>query len=234
MIDLYFSPTPNGLKIRLFLEETGLPYRLVPVRLSAGEQFAPAFLSISPNNKIPAIVDHAPLHGETPLPVFESGAILLYLAEKSDQLLPADGRARVEATQWLFWQVAGLGPMAGQAGYFRVYASEPQSAAIERYTREVSRLYGVLDRRLEGRDFIAGGAYSIADLACYPWVVPHAAHGQTLSAFPNVERWFERIKQRPATQRVYDSVEDVYTKKQDLSAEARQVLFHQGTAPAAR
>lgn len=234
MIDLYFSPTPNGLKIRLFLEETGLPYRLVPVRLSAGEQFAPAFLAISPNNKIPAIVDHAPLHGAEPLPVFESGAILHYLAEKSGQLLPADSRARLEAMQWLFWQVAGLGPMAGQAGYFRVYASEPQPAAIERYTREVSRLYGVLNRRLEGRDYLAGGAYSIADIACYPWVVPHAAHGQTLSAFPNVARWFERIQQRPATQRVYDSVEDVYTKKQDLSAEARQVLFQHNAAPAVR
>jgi GST-like protein len=234
MIDLYFSATPNGLKIRLFLEETGLPYRLVPVRLSAGEQFAPAFLAISPNNKIPAIVDHAPLHGSAPLPVFESGAILLYLAEKSGQLLPADPVARLEAVQWLFWQVAGLGPMAGQAGYFRVYAPEPVPAAIERYTRELSRLYGVLDRRLDGRDFLAGDTYSIADIACYPWVVPHAAHGQTLSVFANVARWFERISQRPATQRVYASVEDGYAKKLDLSSEEHRTLFQQGPAPAAR
>jgi GST-like protein len=234
MIDLYFSATPNGLKVRLFLEETGLAYRLVPVRLSAGEQFAPAFLAISPNNKIPAIVDHAPMYGADPLPVFESGAILLYLAEKSGQLLPTDGRARLEALQWLFWQVSGLGPMAGQAGYFRVYAPEPLPSAIERYTREVSRLYGVLDRRLEGRDYIAGEAYSIADIACYPWVVPHVAHGQSLSAFPNVARWFERITRRAATQRVYDSVEDGYAKKLDLSAEQHKVLFQQGPLPTAR
>ncbi|MFP2904597.1 glutathione binding-like protein [Pyxidicoccus sp. 3LFB2] len=234
MIDLYFSPTPNGLKVRLFLEETGLAYRLVPVRLSAGEQFAPAFLAISPNNKIPAIVDHAPMYGDAPLPMFESGAILLYLAEKSGQLLPADSRARLEALQWLFWQVSGLGPMAGQAGYFRVYAPEPLPAAIERYTREVSRLYGVLDRRLEGRDYLAGEAYSIADIACYPWVVPHAAHGQSLSSFPHVERWFERITRRAATQRVYDSVEDGYATKQVLSAEAHKVLFQQGPTPTTR
>ncbi len=231
MIDLYFSPTPNGLKVRLFLEETGLPYRLVPVHLSAGEQFAPAFLAISPNNKIPAIVDHSPAHGSTPLPVFESGAILLHLAEKSGQFLPVDPGARLECLQWLFWQVSGLGPMAGQAGYFRVYAPEPLPAAVERYTREVSRLYGVLDRRLAGRDFLAGDAYSIADIACYPWVVPHAAHGQSLAAFPNVARWFERITRRPATQRVYDSVEDVYAKKGTPCAEAN---LQQGTPPASR
>ncbi|NMO19383.1 thiol:disulfide oxidoreductase [Pyxidicoccus fallax] len=232
MIDLYFSPTPNGLKIRLFLEETGLPYRIVPVRLSAGEQFAPAFLAISPNNKIPAIVDPAPRDGGASVPVFESGAILLYLAEKTGQLLPTDGRARLEALQWLFWQVAGLGPMAGQAGYFRVYAPEPLPQAIERYTREVSRLYGVLERRLEGRTYLAGEAYSIADIACYPWVVPHAAHGQRLADLPNVRRWFERIAARPATLRVYDGVEDGYAKPRALSAEARQVLFQQGTAGA--
>lgn len=234
MIDLHFSPTPNGLKIRLFLEETGLAYRIVPVRLSAGEHLAPAFLAISPNNKIPAIVDHAPKDQATPLAVFESGAILLYLAEKTCQLLPEDGRARLEALQWLFWQVSGLGPMAGQAGYFRVYAPKPVPDAIERYTRELSRLYGVLDRRLEGRDHIAGDAYSITDIACYPWIVPHQPHGQDLDAFPNLQRWFESIAKRPATQRVYDGVEDVYARTPELSAAARQALFQQGAAAPAR
>lgn len=212
MIDLYFSPTPNGLKVRLLLEEAGLPHRIVNVRLSAGEQFAPAFLAISPNGKIPAIVDHQPQDGGAALPVFESGAILLYLAHKTGQLLPADGRARLDALQWLFWQVSGLGPMAGQAGYFRVYAPAPVTAAIERYTRELRRLYGVLDHRLEQHAFLAGTDYSIADIACYPWIVPHAAHGQALGEFPSLARWFQAIAERPATRRVYDGVEDVYTR----------------------
>jgi GST-like protein len=212
MIDLYFSPTPNGLKIRLCLEEMGLSYRIVPVRLSAGEQFAADFVAISPNSKIPAIVDQAPIDQFEPLPVFESGAILLYLAEKSGQLLPADARAHSEALQWLFWQVSALGPMAGQAGYFRVYAPSPVAEAIERYTRELHRLYAVLDRRLAGRDFVAGDAFSIADIACYPWIVPHRAHGQDLGEFPNLSRWFNAIAERPATLRVYDGVEDVYAR----------------------
>jgi GST-like protein len=212
MIDLYFSPTPNGLKVRLCLEEAGLAYRLLPVRLSAGEQFAPAFVAISPNAKIPVIVDHAPPDQAGSLPVFESGAILLYLADKAGALTPTDGRARMDALQWLFWQVSALGPMAGQAGYFRVYATKPVPEAIERYTRELHRLYGVLDRRLEGRDYIAGDAYSIADIACYPWIVPHEAHGQNLDAFPNLARWFRVIAERPATRRVYAGVEDVYAR----------------------
>jgi GST-like protein len=225
MIDFWFSPTPNGLKIRLFLEETGTPYRIVPVRLSAGEQFRPEFLAISPNNKIPAIVDHAPSDGGPPLNVFESGAIVLYLAEKTGKMLPDEPRARLEATQWLFWQVAGLGPMAGQAGYFRVHALERVPHAIERYTRELARLYGVLERRLAGRKWIAGDAYSIADVATYPWIVPHRGHGQDLAAFPNVERWFETIAARPATQRVYAGVEDGYAKPPTWSAAERAVLF---------
>jgi GST-like protein len=212
MIDLYFSPTPNGLKIRLFLEEAGLPHRIVSVRLSAGEQFAPAFLAISPNGKIPAIVDHQPEDGGAALSVFESDAILLYLAHKTDQLLPAEGRARLDALQWLFWQVSGLGPMAGQAGYFRVYAPTPVPEAIERYTRELRRLYGVLDRRLAQHAFLAGADYSIADIACYPWIVPYAAHGQALAEFPNLSRWFQVIAERPATRRVYDGVDDVYAR----------------------
>lgn len=227
MIELYFAATPNGLKIKLFLEETGLPYFITPVGLSKGEQFQPAFLAISPNNKIPAIVDHAPAGGGAPLAVFESGAILQYLAEKSGQLLPTDLRGRLKVLQWLYWQVGGLGPMAGQAGHFRVYAPEPVPYAVDRYTREVARLYGVLDRRLAGREFIAG-AFSIADVACYPWIVPHEAHGQTLSDFPNVERWFMAISARPATQRTYEGVESSYAPRQPLSEEERRVLFGQG------
>lgn len=213
MIDLYFSPTPNGLKVRLFLEEAGLPYRVIPVQLSAGQQFAPEFQAISPNSKIPAIVDHAPADGGAPLPVFESGAILLYLAEKSGQMLPRDPRERLQVLQWLVWQVAGLGPMAGQAGYFHVYAPEPVPFALERYTRELRRLYGVLDRQLEGRDYIAGGDYSIADIATYPWIVPHAGHGQNLADFPNLSRWFRALGERPALRRTYEGVEDVYARR---------------------
>jgi len=227
MIELYFAATPNGLKIKLFLEETGLPYFITPVSLSKGEQFQPAFLAISPNNKIPAIVDHAPAGGGAPITVFESGAILQYLAEKSGQLMPTGLRDRLEVLEWLYWQVGGLGPMGGQAGHFRVYAPEPVPYAIDRYTREVTRLYGVLDRRLANREFIAG-AFSVADIACYPWIVPHEAHGQTLSDFPNLERWFMAISERPATQRTYEGVESSYAPKQPLSDEERRVLFGQG------
>ncbi|MCE5232783.1 MAG: glutathione S-transferase N-terminal domain-containing protein [Mizugakiibacter sp.] len=211
MIDLYYAPTPNGLKIRLFLEEAGLAHRVVPVRLSKGEQYKPGFLAISPNNKIPAIVDHAPAGGGAPLSLFESGAILLYLAEKTGRFVPADPRGRAEVSQWLFWQVAGLGPMAGQIGFFNVYAPQKVPYAIERYARETRRLYGVLDRRLADRAFVAG-AYSIADIACYPWIVPHAAHGQRLGDFPHLQRWFEAVAARPAVQRTYAGVEDVYAR----------------------
>lgn len=213
MIDLYFSPTPNGLKVQLFLEETGIPYRLLPVRLSAGEQFAPEFVAISPNSKIPVIVDSAPADLAGPLAVFESGTILLHLSESTGRLLSTDARERLETLQWLFWQTSALGPIAGQTGYFRVYAPLPEPAAIERYTRELRRLYGVLDRRLEGRDYIVGNACSIADIACYPWIVPHQNHGQDLAEFPNLSRWFAAIGARPATQRVYTGVEDVYSSR---------------------
>ena len=223
MLDVYLAATPNGLKIRLFLEETGLPHRLIPVSLSKGEQFRPEYLKISPNNKIPAIVDHEPLGGGEPLPMFESAAILLYLAEKSGQLLPRDVRGRYEVTQWLIWQVAGLGPMAGQIGHFNVYAPEKIPYAIDRYTRETNRLYGVLDRRLAGREFVAD-AFSIADIACYPWIVPHRAHGQNLADFPHLQRWFHAMQARPATQRTYANVEDTYANA-NLSEEARRNLF---------
>ncbi len=230
MIDLYFSPTPNGLKARLFLEEAGIEHRVIPVRLSAGEQFKPEFLEISPNGKIPAIVDHTPAHGGGPQAVFESGAIMLYLADKTGRLLPADPRARLEALQWLFWQVSGLGPMAGQAGYFRVYAADRVDAAVARYTRELTRLYVVLDRRLAGRSYLAGDEFSLADVAVYPWIVPNRPHGQDLGAHPHLQRWFEHIAARPATQRVYAGVEDVYSQSQaqGLSATARAALFNQG------
>jgi GST-like protein len=227
MIDLYFAATPNGLKAKLFLEEAQLPYRAIPVSLSKGEQFKPEFLAISPNNKIPAIVDHAPAGGGEPVTLFESGAILLYLAEKIGRFIPQDIHGRAEVLQWLFWQMAGLGPMAGQIGHFNVYAPEKVPYAIDRYTRETSRLYGVLDRRLADRPFIAG-EFSIADIACYPWIVPHEAHGQDLGAFPHLKRWFESMATRPATLRTYEGVENVYAPKQAMSDEERNILFKQG------
>ncbi|HUB88821.1 MAG TPA: glutathione binding-like protein [Dyella sp.] len=228
MIDLYFSATPNGLKAKLFLEEALLPYRVLPVSLSKGEQFKPEFLAISPNNKIPAIVDHAPAGGGEPVALFESGAILLYLAEKIGRFITQDIHGRAEVLQWLFWQMAGLGPMAGQIGHFNVYAPEKVPYAIERYTRETARLYGVLDRRLADRPFIAG-EFSIADIACYPWIVPHEAHGQDLAAFPHLQRWFAGMATRPASLRTYQDVENVYAPRQALSEEERRLLFNQGS-----
>ena len=225
MIDLYYWTTPNGHKITMFLEEAGLPYRIVPVDIGSGAQFEPAFLAISPNNRIPAIVDHAPLDGGGPLSVFESGAILLYLAEKTGKLLPADLRGRVEATQWLIWQVAGLGPMAGQNHHFARYAPERIPYAIERYVKETNRLYGVLNQRLGDRSYLAG-EYSIADIACYPWIVPYQAQGQRLEQFPNLKRWFEGIRERPATVRAYARAAAVNTRE-TMTEEAKRVLFGQ-------
>jgi len=224
MIELYYWPTPNGLKVKLFLEEAQLPYRVRLINLGQGEQLAASFRAISPNGRIPAIVDREPADGGLPLAVFESGAVLWYLAQKSGRFIPAGARERAVTLQWLFWQMAGLGPMAGQSGHFRVYAPQPVPYAIERYTRETGRLYGVLDQRLARCEFIAGD-YSIADMACYPWIVPHAAHGQDLGEFPQLRRWFEAIRMRPATVRTYAGVEDVYARTPALSAEARQVLF---------
>ena len=203
MIDLYYWPTPNGHKITIFLEETGMPYTTKPVNIGAGEQFKPEFLAISPNNRMPAIVDHTPLQRGAPISVFESGAILLDLAEKTEQFIPGELRGRVEVLQWLFWQVGGLGPMAGQNHHFTRFAPEKIPYAIERYTKETHRLYGVLNGRLAEREFLAG-AYSIADMAAYPWIVPHELQGQTLKDFPHLERWFEAIKSRPATIRAYE------------------------------
>lgn len=225
MIDFHFAPTPNGLKVKLFLEEAELAHRVVPVSLSRGEQYKPDFVRISPNGKIPAIVDYAPVGGGEPLPIFESGAILTYLADKIGRFMPASARARLEVTQWLFWQVGGLGPMAGQIGHFNVYAPEKVPYAIDRYTREVHRLYGVLDRRLAGREYIVDD-YSIADMAAFPWIVPHAPHGQMLEDFPDLKRWFETMHERPGVRATYDGVVDVYSNtKRTLSDEERRVLF---------
>ena len=232
MIDLYYWTTPNGHKVTLFLEEAGLPYRLIPINIGKGEQFMPSFLNISPNNKIPAIVDHDPADGGVPLPLFESGAILLYLADKTGRFIPADLRGRNETVEWLFWQMGGLGPMAGQNHHFSQYAPKKISYAIERYVKETSRLYAVLDRRLAGREFIAG-SYSIADMACYPWIVPYERQGQNLNDFPQLKRWFEAVRERPATQRAYARAGEVNTAT-TMSEEAKRVLFGQDASTVRR
>ncbi|GAB3089854.1 glutathione binding-like protein [Lysobacter terrae] len=229
MIDLYYWGTPNGLKLKLFMEESGLPHRIVPVDIGKGEQFAADYLRISPNNKIPSLVDHDPSDGGAPISLFESGAMLLYLAEKIGRFIPSDIRGRAEVLQWLFWQVGGLGPMAGQNGHFVVYAPEKVPYAIERYVKETNRLYGVLDKRLADREFVAG-EYSIADMAIYPWIVPYEPHGQNLDDFPHLKRWFETIKARPATMRTYEGVPPAYQGRSNISDEERRILFGQTAA----
>jgi len=232
MIDLHYWTTPNGHKVTIFLEEAGLPYRIVPVNISKGDQFKPDFLAISPNNRIPAIVDHEPVGGGAPISVFESGAILLYLAEKTGRFLPADPLGRVEVTQWLFWQMAGLGPMAGQNHHFSQYAAEKLPYAINRYVSETNRLYGVLNKRLADRPFIAG-TYSIADMAAYPWIVPYKNQGQSLEDFPHLKRWFETIKSRPAEVRAYERAKEVNTQATVLTEESKRILFDQTAASVA-
>ncbi len=227
MIDLYYWPTPNGHKITIFLEEAGLPYTIHKVDIGKGDQFKPEFLAISPNNRMPAIVDTAPADGGKPISVFESGAILLYLAEKTGKFIPADIRGRVEVLQWLFWQIGGLGPMAGQNGHFNVYAPEKIPYAMERYTKETNRLYGVLNKRLADRAFVAG-AYSIADMASYPWIVPHENHKQKLEDFPHLKRWFEAIKARPAVVKAYAAAGPSYAKP--MTDEEKKILFGQTAA----
>lgn len=201
MIDLYYAPTPNGHKITLFLEEAELEYRLIKVDISKGSQFRPEFLAISPNNKIPAIVDHAPADGGQPVSLFESGAILLYLAEKSSTLLSSDPRERLASLQWLFWQVGGLGPMLGQNHHFNHFAPQAVPYAIERYQVETQRLYNVLNKRLETSPWLGGEAYSIADIACWPWVNAHLRQRIALENYPAVKNWHTRILSRPATER---------------------------------
>jgi GST-like protein len=229
MIDLHYWTTPNGHKITMFLEETGLPYRIYPVNISKGDQFKPEFLAIAPNNRMPAIVDHEPTGGGAPVSLFESGAILLYLADKTQKLIPADVRGRAEVLQWLFWQMGGLGPMAGQNHHFTQYAPEKLPYAINRYVNETNRLYGVLNKRLADREFVAGAQYSIADIASYPWIVPHEKQGQKLEDFPNLQRWFEAIKARPATVRAYAKGQEINTAP-SVSEESKKILFGQTAA----
>lgn len=226
MIDLHYWPTPNGHKITLFLEEAELPYTIKPVNIGTGEQFAPDFLAIAPNNRMPAIVDQAPADGGAPISVFESGAILLYLADKTGRFIPADARGRVQAIEWLMWQMGGLGPMLGQNHHFTRYAPERIDYAVNRYVNETNRLYGVLDRRLAGRDFLAG-EYGIADMACYPWILPEP-QGQNEDDFPNLKRWRAAIKARPATVRAYAKGEEVRpTAQAAMTDEQKKVLFGQ-------
>jgi GSH-dependent disulfide-bond oxidoreductase len=232
MIDLYYWTTPNGHKITIFLEEAGLRYKIIPVNISQGDQFKPEFLTISPNNRIPAIVDHEPKDGGKPIPVFESGAILLYLAEKTGKFMNPDFRRKVEVTQWLFWQMGGLGPMAGQNHHFSLYAPSKIRYAIDRYVKETNRLYGVLDRRLADRQFIAGG-YSIADMATYPWIVPYDRQGQKLQDFPHLKRWFESIKARAAVVRAYDKAKEINTQP-TVTEESKRILFGQTAAAVGR
>ncbi|MDF2643184.1 MAG: glutathione S-transferase [Pseudomonas sp.] len=213
MIDLHYWTTPNGHKITLFLEEAGLPYKIFPVNIGKDEQFKPEFLKIAPNNRIPAIVDHEPADGGEPLSLFESGAILLYLAEKTGRFIPQDPRGRQEALQWLFWQMGGLGPMAGQNHHFNRFAKEKIPYAIERYVKETARLYGVLNKRLADRDFVAGSEYSIADMAIYPWIVPHTFQEQDLNDFPHLKRWFDTIANREATKRAYALADEINPPK---------------------
>jgi GSH-dependent disulfide-bond oxidoreductase len=222
MIDLYFWPTPNGHKISIFLEEAEVPYALHPVNIGSGEQFQPDFLAKSPNNRIPAIVDHAPLGGGAPISVFESGAILLYLADKYQRFIPIDLRGRTEVTQWLMWQMGGLGPMLGQTHHFRQYAPEKVPYAIERYTKETGRLYGVLNTRLQDREYVAGD-YSIADMAAWPWIAPEM-QGQDLSQFPNLKRWHAALSERPKLIRGHAVGAEL---RKPLSDDAKKVLFGQ-------
>jgi GST-like protein len=227
MIELYYWTTPNGHKITMFLEETGLKYKIFPVNIGKGEQFKAEFLEISPNNRIPAVIDRAPKGGGEPVTVFESGAILVYLAEKTGKLLPASGSKRYDVMQWLFWQMGGLGPMSGQNNHFKNYAVDKLQYAIDRYLNEVNRLYGVMNKRLADREFLAGD-YSIADIACYPWVVPWERQGQNLADFPHLKRWFEAIQARPATVRAYEWTPKVNPNQGGVrTEEERRILFGQ-------
>jgi len=223
VIDLYFWPTPNGYKISIMLEEIGMPYHVVPVNIGKGDQFKPEFLKISPNNRMPAIVDSQGPQGE-PLAIFESGAILLYLAEQSGKFLPHDQRGKYKAIQWLMWQMGGLGPMLGQAHHFRRYAPEKLEYAINRYTNEAKRLYNVLDRAVSEAPYLAG-EYSIADMAAFPWIIPHNWQGQELEDFPNLKRWFEAIRARPAVERGLAVLKEELRPAGPPDKQAWEILF---------
>ena len=222
-IDLYYWPTPNGWKITIMLEECGLPYTVIPVNIGKGDQFKPDFLKIAPNNRMPAIVDHDGPGGE-PISVFESGAILMYLGRKTGRFYPQDERGRVAVEEWLMWQMAGFGPMLGQTHHFRIYAPEKIEYAINRYTNEANRLYGVLNRRLEGRDYICGD-YSIADMACIGWAKLWERQGQDIAQFPNVKAWIDRMLARPAVQKGLSVNKDDRNAPRDAAAQA--ILFGQ-------
>lgn len=225
MIELYYWPTPNGHKIAIFLEEAELEYQIVPVNIGAGDQFKPEFLKISPNNRMPAIIDDRPTDGGEAISVFESGAILQYLAEKTGKFLPNSLRERKAVSEWLFWQVGGLGPMAGQNHHFVQYAPEKIPYAIDRYVRETNRLYGVLNKQLEGKEYIVG-EYSIADMACYPWIVPYEKQQQNLDEFPNLKRWFESVRSRPAVIRAYEKGQP-WMSQPTITEESKKILFGQ-------
>jgi GST-like protein len=230
MIDVHYWTTPNGHKITIFLEETGLPYKIFPVNIGKGEQFQRQFLAFSPNNRIPAIVDHDPQGGGAPIPVFESGAILLYLAEKTGKFVAQSLRGRVETLEWLFWQMGNLGPMSGQNNHFSNYAVEKIPYAMDRYRNEVNRLYGVLDRRLTDRPYLAG-EYTIADMACYPWIVPHERQGQNIADFPHLKGWLDTIAARPAVVRAYARAKEINPQPSGIrTAEERAILFGQTAA----
>ena len=224
-IQLYSFPTPNGVKVSIALEELGLPYEAHAVNIGKDESWTPEFLSLNPNGKIPAIVDPNGPDGK-PIGLFESGAILLYLADKSGRLIPPDTRARWQCIQWLFWQMAGLGPMAGQNHHFNAYAIDPIPYAIDRYVNETGRLYAVLDRQLRRREFIVD-TYSIADIACYPWIQPERQK-QNIDDFPDLRRWRESIAARPATQRAYAIAKTINVKPAISDEESRKILFGQG------
>ena len=230
MIDLYYWTTPNGHKITIFLEEIGLPYKIFPINNGKGEQFAKDFLKISPNNRIPAMIDHEPPGGGAPVSVFESGAMLMYLADKTGQFWPEDLRARTVVSEWLFWQMANLGPNSGQNNHFSNYAVDKIPYAMDRYRNEVNRLYGVLNRRLEGRDYVAG-EYSIADMASYPWIVPHERQHQKIADFPHVKRWLTPLPKRPAPDRAYAKAKEINTNPGGIrTEEERRILFGQTAA----
>lgn len=232
MIDFHYCPAVNGHKVRIALEELELAYRVVPVDINKGDQFRPEFLKVSPNNKIPAIVDHEPPDGGGPLDVFESGAILVYLADKAGRLLPQDLRGRMNVLKWVFWQVGGLGPMGGQSIHFREYAFEDVPYGKLRYGREVSRLFAVLDRQLAGKAYVAGGDYTIADIAIYPWVAPHERLGVRIDEYPEVKRWFAQVGARPAVQRAYELAKSF--QRAPLDAAAKEMLFAQSAASVQR
>ncbi|WJR78212.1 glutathione S-transferase N-terminal domain-containing protein [Bradyrhizobium sp. NP1] len=226
MLDLYYWPTPNGCKITILLHELGVPYRLIPLNIATGEQFKPEFAAVSPNRRMPALVDHAPSGGGAPLSIFESGAIMMYLAEKHQRFWPLEPRARYDVAQWLMWQMAGLGPMCGQAHHFRQYVDTPVPYAAERYTKEVNRLYGVLDARLADRTFIAGD-YSIADMACWPWIKPYRLQGQDLDAFENLKRWFLMLNERLAVREGWRVGRDWLGGGPVVTEQSKAILFGQ-------